>query len=360
MHRDSFLHGRKADFRLNENPFKRNDVGIGPPRFKPDKAGMSPVIRKVPVAKLPPQQVRKFNPDLIRKERRLVRDERGSVFNPGRSVKEMPAVRREAPKRLQQERKPERGDMQQMPRKEDTVRKDRQMRQRDIIGPIGTDRPESGKEKAPAVTPQSQRRPIIQNPAAEPRSGERRDDIRRQAPPAASVTPSAELPGGSPPVTPRTEQRQRVYVPKKVETPTAPQPVAPTPVWRAPQSQQPKGQVPGERQQRMQQPQVRQPAVKQERDQQKATPVAPRPVSPSPQAYQTRGDTPRIQAPPVQQQQREQQPRVQHPSVKQEAVGQETAPSATPDSRQPAGPPEGTPYRPSYQGERDDRGNRYR
>lgn len=360
MHRDSFIHGRKADFRLNENPFKRNDVGIGPPRFKPDKTAMSPVIRKIPVAKLPPQQVRKFNPDLIRKERRLVRDERGSVFNPGRPVKEMTAIRREAPKRLRQERRPERGDMQQLQRKEDTARKERQMRQREIIGPIGIDRPENGTERAPAVTPQSQRRPMTQNPAAEPRSGGTRDDIRRQTPSATTVTPSAELPGGSLPVTPRTEQRPRAYAPKRAETPTAPQTVAPTPVWRAPQSQQPRGQYPGERQQRMQQPQVRQPAVNQERYQQKATPVAPRPVYPSHQSYQPRGETSRIEGPPVQRQQREQQPQVRQPAVIQEKIRQEAAPAAKPDDRQPAGPPEGTLYRPSYQEGRGERGNRNR
>jgi hypothetical protein len=335
MHRDTFLHGRKTDFRFHDNPFKLRNVGIGPPSFKPDKADMSPVIRKVPAAKLPPQRVRTFNPDLLRKERRLVTDERGSVFNPGRQVREMPAVRREAPKRLIQERRPERENMRQAPGKEDAARKERQMRQRDMIGPIGTDRPDNGKEKTPAVTTPVQRRPVT--PAIEPRSEGTKDNFRRQAPRTAPVTPSVELPGGSPPVTPRAEPRPRVYVPKKIETPAAPQPVAPTPVWHAPQVQQP--QIPGGGvQQQREQPHVRQPSVKRETVRPEATPVTTQPVAPAP-AWR---------AP------QSQQPHVRPPSVNRETVRPEATPAAKPEYRQQTGSPEAPPAR-SYGGDRGDR-----
>jgi hypothetical protein len=334
MHRDAFLHGRKTDFRMKENPFTRRDMSFGPPRIKPDRAGLAPVIRKVPAAKLPPQRIRAVNPDLLRKERRLVRDERGSVFAPGRQVREMPAVRREAPGRLVQERKPAQGEVRTAPGREDGGRKERQMRQRETIGPVGTERPGSGREKSPLVTPPSQRRPAA--PPAEPRPGVKREDVQRRTAPAAPVTPLVELPGGTPAVTPRMEQRPRVNAPQKIETRSAPQPVAPTPVWRPPQTQHPPGRSPEGRQPQVQRPTDRIPAGRQ------------------PEARQPSSVTLPAQAPRVQQPRREERSvqRTSQPVVQQERVRQEPAAVTRSEYRPQTGPSRGVSTRAPYQGER--------
>jgi len=339
MHRDAFLHGRKVDFRVQENPFKRSDVGFGPPRTRPDRAVLAPVIKNVPVAKMPPPRIRSVNPELLRKERRLVRDERGSVFAPGRQVREMPAVRGAAPRPVIRERVPERGEVRTAPGTGDSGRRERQLRQREIIGPVGTEKPQSGRERPAAVTPPSQQR-TAPPATVEPRPGAKREDVRRRAIPAA---PSVELPGGSPVVTtPKTEQRPRVFTPRKVETPSAPRPVAPTPVWRAPQVRQPADGSPEVRQ-----PQVRQPADRAPSSRQREEVQQPR-------TYQPRNVTPPAQAPRVQQPRNKDESgtRVRQPEVKPDRVKQEPASETGPEYRPQKERGEGATPRGPYRGER--------
>jgi len=103
MHRDTFFHGRRTDFRPRENPFRQRNVGFGPPPVaRPERTTVSPVIRNIPAAKLPPPQIQRVRPDKLRQERRLVTDERGSVFRPGAPIRQMPARRVEATGRQQQ------------------------------------------------------------------------------------------------------------------------------------------------------------------------------------------------------------------------------------------------------------------
>lgn len=342
MHRDAFLHGRKVDFRVKENPFKRSDVGFGPPRSKPGKTALAPIIKKIPEAKLPPRQVRAINPELLRKERRLVRDERGSVFVPGRQAREMPAVRRESPGRPIQDRKQERSEIRQIPGKEERGRTDRRMRQKEIIGPVGTDRPQSGRESQPALTPPSQRRPATPAPAAEPRPGAKREDARRRGAPPPPATPSMELPGGTPTVTPRPEPRPRVYTPPRVETPSAPQPVAPTPVWRPSQTRQPAPRG----------PEVRQPEIQRR---QIGTPAGRQPEVRQPRTYQPPVATPPAQSPLVKQPRNavERGKEVRQPAAQQEMPRQEAYPADRPEYRQPQGTAGSAPGRPPFQGERE-------
>ena len=302
QHRDTFLHGKKKDFSIRENPFRLSNVGIGPPRFKPDKQGMAPVIRALPAAKLPPERVRTLNPDLIRKERRLVRDERGSVFYPGRPVEELRAVRRETPKRPQPEPRP-------------AQRQERTRRQPDMIGPFGTDRPESIRE-APA-TPQG-----IPSPAVEPSSGVKREERRRPIPPPASATPPdsiREIPDRPAPL-----KKTRSLEPRQGPIPVAPQPVAPTPVWRPAQPQQPGVQA----------PEVRQPGTESRRSDQPGGEIRPAEMKRVPQPRDL------------------QQPQVTQPPVKQETNKRQAAPAANQETQRQSGAVEGTTPRSPYQGDR--------
>ena len=107
VHRDTFLHGRQVAVPAKENPFNQRNVEIGPPRFKPDRETHAPVLKKIPVAKQPPQRIRRISTETLRQERKLAPEKRGSVFTPGKPVREMPATLRDTPNRMQRERRPD-------------------------------------------------------------------------------------------------------------------------------------------------------------------------------------------------------------------------------------------------------------
>jgi len=58
IHRETFVKGRKVDFRLNENPFLKERIHIGRPDIKPERATRMPVIKEIPHAKKPPESIR--------------------------------------------------------------------------------------------------------------------------------------------------------------------------------------------------------------------------------------------------------------------------------------------------------------
>lgn len=57
IHRETFVKGKKVDFRLNENPFLREKVHIGRPDIQPERATRMPLIKEIPQAKKPPAPV---------------------------------------------------------------------------------------------------------------------------------------------------------------------------------------------------------------------------------------------------------------------------------------------------------------
>jgi hypothetical protein len=59
-----------------------------------------PLIKRIPAAKLPPDRVRRVNIEEIKRERRVVPEERGSVFRPQRPPENMPVKRSSEPKRV--------------------------------------------------------------------------------------------------------------------------------------------------------------------------------------------------------------------------------------------------------------------
>lgn len=194
MHRNTFLHGKKAPAPAWDNPFRQRNVGIGPPRFKPDKATYAPALKTIPAAKLPPQRIRKFSPDSLRQERKLVPDKRGSVFAPGSPVREMPATVRETPRKILREQTPE-------------YYRDRQV-----------------KPKA-VETPQKQQL--------------RQDAPAKVKKPVTIITPTTRTKTRSEKSVPAPRQLQQPATIKAAPQPIAPQPVAPTPIWSPPSTSQP-------------------------------------------------------------------------------------------------------------------------
>ncbi len=107
MHRDTFLNGRQVAVPPKENPFNEKNVGIGPPRFKPDRETYFPKLMKIPAAKLPPQRIRAISPETLLKERKRFPDKRGTVITPTSPTRELPTPFRETPKRVLREQKPD-------------------------------------------------------------------------------------------------------------------------------------------------------------------------------------------------------------------------------------------------------------
>jgi len=194
MHRDTFFHGRRTDFRLHENPFKERNVGFGPPPVvKPDRTSASPVIRTIPVAKLPPPMVQQVKPEKIRRERRLVTDERGSVFRPGSPVRQMRTIRREEPIHP--------------------------VREGSGTRPAETGSVSTGKEKPPLGTPV----PAPQPTTVKPSGG--RAEQRLPLPPSTTAAPPA-VPAEKPPATVKPPKERKT---RTTGTPTSTAPaIAPS------------------------------------------------------------------------------------------------------------------------------------
>jgi len=349
LHRDTFFHGKKSDFRLRENPFRQRNVGFGPPpAVRPDRTMISPAIRAIAVAKLPPPQVQRIKPEKIRKERRLVTDERSSVFMPAGPARQMPTIQREGPKRPGQLQKPE--QFREIP------------------------------AKPPVITPAPARQPSIGKP-----SDGRAERYRLQTTPTVPVAPSA-VPAEKPqaPVKPLKEKKPRTTVYPTTTAPTgkiptgrqpeaatgtttsdrsrttgsqvirvapqpaAPQPVTPTPVWRPQKPQKPL--VPASTVQpaaRTPLPQVQSPATVSPMGQQQPvqTLKMQRPLTPIPQVSNQGEQMNRKQ--PAGQQPNVRQHSDQKPTEKQESEIKEKTRSKTTGVQQQTGTVEIPPLYPS-------------
>ena len=100
IHRDTFIAGKKHREAVRHNPFTAGDGSVGPPRFRPERETRRPVIRAIPAQRRPPERVQRVKVEEIRRERRLVTGEKGSVFTPGRQPEDLRVLRREAPRRI--------------------------------------------------------------------------------------------------------------------------------------------------------------------------------------------------------------------------------------------------------------------
>lgn len=82
--RDSFISGKKREFKVKENPFIKERISIGPPiEIKPEKATKIPVIKQTTPSAAPPERIRQIRVEEIKKDRIFIRDESDSVFRKG-------------------------------------------------------------------------------------------------------------------------------------------------------------------------------------------------------------------------------------------------------------------------------------
>ncbi|MEW6108149.1 MAG: FecR family protein [Nitrospirota bacterium] len=59
LHNDTFVKGRQVNFKPGKNPFLLNNISIGRPNIKPEKAAFMPVIREIPHSKRPVYSIEK-------------------------------------------------------------------------------------------------------------------------------------------------------------------------------------------------------------------------------------------------------------------------------------------------------------
>ena len=275
VHRDTFLHGRQVTVPAKENPFNQRNGEIGPPRFKPDRETHAPALKKIPVAKQPPQRIRRISTETLRQERKLAPEKSGSVFTPGKPVREMPATLRDTPNRMQRERRP------------DTY--------------------SDGLQKRQEVQPQQNQRQKLEKAV-------------KKTQPVTTITPTTPTRTMKEAAPTSSRQQRQPATSQAAPQPVAPQPIAPRPTWTPAPSQQTEQSVSPIRQQpsRTSVPKVRQTV----------------PVAPQVQRPQARQQQPQKPAQTIKQQ----QPVAGQPIVNQpSATPQATSPAATPESRQQSG-----------------------
>lgn len=99
--RDTFVTGRRGSVRVRgEELFRGTAATHVPPPFRPERSANAPVIRAITPDRRPPVRIRETTVNQVRQERKLQRDERGSVFTPGRAVQQLPVKERTQPPRI--------------------------------------------------------------------------------------------------------------------------------------------------------------------------------------------------------------------------------------------------------------------
>lgn len=98
VNNETFLRGKKADFKIRENPFLSERISVGRPKIEPERATRMPMIKEIPREKEPPKIVRDLEIKELKERRRLVREPNRSVFVPEASPKTMPVKRIKEPK----------------------------------------------------------------------------------------------------------------------------------------------------------------------------------------------------------------------------------------------------------------------
>lgn len=209
IHRDTFIAGKKHRAAVRHNPFTAGGGSVGPPRFRPERETKRPVIRAIPAERKPPERVKRVKVEQIRRERRLVPSENGSVFTPGRKPDDLRVHRREAPRRTVVKPSPlpvrdqdVQGASPQQDRTKDTLERKRR-------SPGAPDRMPAQRPKERAVKTPPSSAPVV------------------TAPPATRSQPQ---PATAPPVT-RSRPRQE----RPVKPPTSVPPATVSPETRVPQ-----------------------------------------------------------------------------------------------------------------------------
>jgi len=95
VHHDTFVHGKKVDVQVRENPFLRERIHIGRPNIKPERNTVIPVVREVPPSKRPPEKINEIRVREIKERRPLAKEREASVLRPESPPREMEIQRRE-------------------------------------------------------------------------------------------------------------------------------------------------------------------------------------------------------------------------------------------------------------------------
>jgi hypothetical protein len=96
VNHDTFVRGKPADARVNENPFLTEKVHVGRPPIKPEKTSAMPVVREIPQKKRPSEPVKRVNVRELKEQRPMVKAKEASVFAPEARPPEMPVKQGEA------------------------------------------------------------------------------------------------------------------------------------------------------------------------------------------------------------------------------------------------------------------------
>jgi len=221
----TFISGRRESSRVKENPFREANVRGGQPDIKPTRQTSMPVIRNIPAARRPPERVKRSNIDEIKRERAVVREEKGSVFTPGRPGTAMPVTKRDEPQqnkiRVQQPAIPS-----AEPAKNNQL-SPRVVPQKPANIDSIRERPVSPTAK-PAPQPQPPQMAVPGNVPA-----------MQQRQPAAPGTPIPQTRGESPGKTQREPRWQEPTPPRKPEVQRQGPPAQPDPRKAAPPAQKP-------------------------------------------------------------------------------------------------------------------------
>ena len=180
----SFISGRKELVRVKENPFREANARSGQPAITPTRQTSMPVIRNIPASRKPPERVKRVSVDEIKRERAVVREEKGSVFTPGRPGAEMPVRKRDEPQqnkiRAQQPALP-------------AVNTSKKEQLSPRIAPQPQARPDSNRER-PAQPTAKPAPPPPQTLTAPDRAPARQPELNRErpAPPTARPAPQPQ------------------------------------------------------------------------------------------------------------------------------------------------------------------------
>jgi hypothetical protein len=107
VHRDTFVHGRRVDVNVKDNPFLRERINIGRPDIKPERETRRLVIRDVPQAKQPPARVRDVQVRELRERHPLIKERDESVVRQRQTV--APAKREAKPQVSREPGRPSEG-----------------------------------------------------------------------------------------------------------------------------------------------------------------------------------------------------------------------------------------------------------
>lgn len=195
VNRDAFITGRKEPVRVKGNPFRAANVDVGLPVIKPTKAAAMPVVRNIPPGRRPPERVRRVSVDEIRRERKLVPEEKGSVFRPERPGTSMPVRKSSEPQAKIREEHPALPPAKPSRREPPVTRGERKPTS---IAPEVTQRrpvPQPAASAPPAQRPQSV---IPGRPTPQPHAGTLKGMPPRQERPVREPRWQEPVPAGGP------------------------------------------------------------------------------------------------------------------------------------------------------------------